>query len=162
VLRLRPARRGRDGREAGDHLTEALHGSQLALHAAAASEAKGVVAEEEALPALFPAEQLDVEAHAARYTRTGINFSGVAAAVRLEVLWMEYFGRIRRGEGTRLHGGGGTLSVSQNYLISPHYGPDQSYTDDAVNLLVLAEHAMEKQEIEHRHKVRKTLSPPTS
>ncbi|KAK8446959.1 hypothetical protein SEVIR_9G570300v4 [Setaria viridis] len=100
--------------------------------AAAAAIANGLGGGEEASPAPFSAEQLDVEAYAAQYSgRTRLarlifiaDRCGVEA-MQLEALRMAY-DEIKRGEDVQLHR---DVAVKINGRLGPRYGLDQAWVD---------------------------------
>jgi COP9 signalosome complex subunit 1 len=129
--------------------------------AAAAAVANGL-GEEEAAPAPFSADQLDVEAYAAQYSgrtrlarlifiteRCGLE------AMQLEALRMAY-DEIKKGEDTQLHR---DVALKINGRLGPRYRLDQAWAD-TVNRR--ADQRKEKLEAElNGYRVRKpyTLSP---
>ncbi|PAN51940.1 hypothetical protein GQ55_9G641800 [Panicum hallii var. hallii] len=100
--------------------------------AAAAAIANGLGGGEEASPAPFSAEQLDVEAYAAQYSgRTRLarlvfvaDRCGVEA-MQLEALRMAY-DEIKRGEDVQLHR---DVALKINGRLGPRYGLDQAWVD---------------------------------
>jgi len=99
---------------------------------AAAAIANGLWGGEEASPAPFSAEQLDVEAYAAQYSgRTRLarlvfvaDRCGVEA-MQLEALRMAY-DEIKRGEDVQLHR---DVALKINGRLGPRYGLDQAWVD---------------------------------
>ena len=128
--------------------------------AAAAAIANGLGGGEEASPAPFSAEQLDVEAYAAQYSgRTRLarlvfvaDRCGVEA-MQLEALRMAY-DEIKRGEDVQLHR---DVALKINGRLGPRYGLDQAWVDTVSRR---AEQRKEKLENElNGYRVRNLCSP---